>query len=1808
MIMNGGDESDSLYWENDDEALNLARKVLNHEVPNYSYENCMKHKTRNSQSSAELVKSLNTKDRKFGQVLDKNEKFGQITKGNTSKMVVKVTANSDEENITPNIPSNKTMKSQSRVDTGIKGKTSPKDSSKKRKSMGKSSDYVPTLTPKEAGQKLEERIKLICESVEDFNSNLDNDLSKFDDKFDIEASVTNSSIFLRNETLNGMFELVDMIDETTKQGLRDCLLDLTPFLLSTCRKSIFFTAEKLFEKTNAQTSEVAKMEYSKFIDRALSGLNSSILLMKIVVHTNGKIQTDLEWISSLIELWKAQINDSLLLLLGFESHSSKKAINQEKQDLFLHLLQESEIQHKLSCLCLFASKLLDAMAESMRKHHNIWNEEAAISLCYASLIPFIGGFYPSEYLMNDDNGLSMAKSMQGLKASLDYIQNSSMGILSLIFCEFQTCRMAILDELVTGLSKLPVIHLAIKTQSTPNTHVDVKSDQNSYGIGWGRQSNLKNLSNALQLPWSSYRLENGTVMHSATALLCRLLESLCVWSDRGKALNDHVSEQDPEKKLEEELDVALRNYGAAKQYCAYVIRYLLQRATSATVSSIKSKTKSADNDVAQSISVEYRMIIDGIVGDCLNALGSSALPSAVLVLETTAAALLEVFENDGPKWNPSVSESSKFLLQVKLFSAELLSWVSARCRFLHLNSMLLVESSSDENIKIAMDYSITRENQFLDGMINSVVSLSKSNGNAGLQNYLNRFLLHHLNENHLEILKNLKASNADLNTSTESKLIYQVALQLSQLFSVYFSEKVILLTLQLTADGSPSVRSKSMRLITFMSLSDPDMMKSPTLKEEISAGLMDNSSSVRDATMELISIYSNANPREAIEYYYDLISIRILDSGVNVRKRVIRLLKTLYDHMNPEENNDSQKMIDCCVKLIKRSVSVIEENTVKDLAFKTLIDLLFSPLEELESAIDIEFNMGHEEIYLNLEPLTLGSIGVDTRTAVAARLKIFSGIVEEDSIPSAYLMKFMELLCSKAPSRMQTQIIILLKLMVDMYMEDAMAEKSLDRRFLLFESVSFIAHSFPSLFVKHITSFKQPFMEAATNANSKRGALLLVSLSEMFQNTLPLFSKTSGTKKNNVFTCGNKILDPKFVYEFEKMIVSMVLKLPSPLVGPLVECLSVIVSKVTHNYYVIAHLCHSCTQYMETQKTLLNSSELPQEKTIASLVRAISLIGFICQSFDLLANKNCFYISKNQLSNSPIKDPRFLERFTDGSIVDDIYELLILYAKYDYSTGNMHVLPIISAAIMALGGFWTKNTNYIIKAESTETLNLILLINDTNKSTMDLQAQTIRALNNFLMVEDKKIFERLEKSNDNEGAADKKPSLSELKGQSEDLAEAGISSSLMQHFLPRILELLLVNHIALQAEAFKVVKAAIDQGLVHPLICMPALIALSSVPGILQNQAVSLHEELNEKYSSFIHSNDLEGLLLAYKVRKLLEMEDKRGFISSPSEDGIGEVATSAFQNLFNIVRDKRPKRKELMNVMSRAFSSDWQSQNITEHDVGYLKFLSEAITSLEFKTLEEPIIVVHNLNKVLSTIGADIHSSIKLLNLNDLSSLSSKDVVSSIVISIIAQLKLHLQAMYNINDLKCDNYKPNEFSKALDKVPIRHLHEPIAWHEISCLNNEEDFRELMDKSDQTLIKQFIDQFLSLMETMEVLSNENGNAIPYYAESPNMTMGKPSLNVKLKPTTPTTGSNLSEKKRMRAKRRSTASGKSPHISQKKRQKKRKSAKYSSEDDDSTTDTSVTETDLLHPPIKRRKPSRRSATKLESYAESSESDF
>ncbi|BGP51653.1 Sister chromatid cohesion protein 2 [Rhodotorula kratochvilovae] len=130
-------------------------------------------------------------------------------------------------------------------------------------------------------------------------------------------------------------------------------------------------------------------------------------------------------------------------------------------------------------------------------------------------------------------------------------------------------------------------------------------------------------------------------------------------------------------------------------------------------------------------------------------------------------------------------------------------------------------------------------------------------------------------------------------------------------------------------------RTKALRATSLVVAQDPDLFHQDNIRRSIENRTLDSSPQVRDAAIELVGKYVVSRPDLAVQYLPRL-GERISDTGLAVRRRVIKLLRVLYGVVREEEHK-----VDISRKLVYRVLD--EDDGIKELAVETIEEIWFGP-------------------------------------------------------------------------------------------------------------------------------------------------------------------------------------------------------------------------------------------------------------------------------------------------------------------------------------------------------------------------------------------------------------------------------------------------------------------------------------------------------------------------------------------------------------------------------------------------------------------------------------------------------------------------------------------------------------------------------------------------------------------------------------------------------------------------------------------------------------------------------------------------
>ncbi|EJU03190.1 ARM repeat-containing protein [Dacryopinax primogenitus] len=558
------------------------------------------------------------------------------------------------------------------------------------------------------------------------------------------------------------------------------------------------------------------------------------------------------------------------------------------------------------------------------------SETIVISATYIAIGPF---FVVDNSSMGDDARKAKSKAKDaavfalGGKAGFPALRLSALSLIRSIFANHPDQRSSIIEDILTSLIKLP----------------DFKRK--------GGQ----------------FRLRNGKSINIVSALLLQLVQTtgrglrLSIKSLKARTATDAVTQQvkvDDGEVLDKETSAEIPLYKSgldSGQTCAWtILQFLVNR-------SGKSKTTKDSNEA------EYRAVFDSFTADLLTVLYWPEWPAASVLLRLACKLMwtsLEDVKTTADNATKQLALDHLGTIAAHLRSVSLkalpadsggkpkfrpLEEIVASCsvnRFKHVLeaqseiTAYLAKRASDDRTE-DQAYFIAREFSIALWGHEVAINLSQAveNLDADASTSAERF------EKGSELVKEM--SNAirnawdkdsgdvfEASSDHESSRIDTVGQLLGATNPLQntFDPTIHAILLALT---SPAVfmRTKALRAIGQIITCDPQLLRQQNVRQTIESHLVDNSSAVREAAIELIGKYIVQEPALTGEYYAKL-SERMADTGLGVRKRVMRLLKSLYD-----VSDDRARKTDICVKMIQRMLD--EDETVKDLAIKSMEEMWF---------------------------------------------------------------------------------------------------------------------------------------------------------------------------------------------------------------------------------------------------------------------------------------------------------------------------------------------------------------------------------------------------------------------------------------------------------------------------------------------------------------------------------------------------------------------------------------------------------------------------------------------------------------------------------------------------------------------------------------------------------------------------------------------------------------------------------------------------------------------------------------------------
>ncbi|XP_030624239.1 nipped-B-like protein B isoform X2 [Chanos chanos] len=703
----------------------------------------------------------------------------------------------------------------------------------------------------------------------------------------------------------------------------------------------------------------------------------------------------------------------------------------------------------------------------------------------------------------------------------------------------------------------------------------------------------------------------------------------------------------------------------------------------------------------------------------------------------------------------------------------------------------------------------------------------------------------------------------------------------AQSFDIYLTQ-----ILRVLGESAIAVRTKAMKCLSEVVAVDPSILARLDMQRGVHGRLMDNSTSVREAAVELLGRFVLSRP-QLTEQYYDMLIERILDTGISVRKRVIKILRDIC-----LEQPTFSKITEMCVKMIRR---VNDEEGIKKLVNETFQKLWFTPtpshdkdamtrkILNITDVVSACRDTGYDWFEQLLQNLLKTEEDASYKPARKACVQLVDNLVE-------HILKYEESLADCENKGVNSNRLV--ACITTLY---------------LFSKIR------AQLMVKHAMTM-QPYL--TTKCNTQNDFMVICNVAKILELVVPLMEHPSET----------------FMATIEEDLMKLIIKYGMTVVQHCVSCLGAVVNKVTHNYKFVwacfnryyGALSKLKTQHQEDPNSTVLTTNKP------ALLRSLFTVGALCRHFD--------FDREEFKGNSKVV------------IKDKVLELLLYFTRNEDE-------EVQTKAIIGLGFLFIQYPGLMFVPDVKTLYNDIL---SDRKKSVNLKIQVLKNLQTYLQEEDSRMQEA-----DREW---KKLSKQEDLKEMGDIS-SGMSSSIMQLYLKQVLESFFHTQSSVRHFALNVIALTLNQGLIHPVQCVPYLIAMGTDPEpTMRNKADQQLVEIDKKYTGFIHMKAVAGMKMSYQVQQAI-VGTTNTIIRGFRQD---ETHSALCSHLFTMVRGNRQHRRAFLISLLNLFDDS------SKTEVNMLLFIADNLACFPYQTQEEPLFIMHHIDITLSVSGSNLLQSFK--------------------------------------------------------------------------------------------------------------------------------------------------------------------------------------------------------------------------------------
>lgn len=511
--------------------------------------------------------------------------------------------------------------------------------------------------------------------------------------------------------------------------------------------------------------------------------------------------------------------------------------------------------------------------------------------------------------------------------------------------------------------------------------------------------------------------------------------------------------------------------------------------------------------------------------------------------------------------------------------------------------------------------------------------------------------------------------------------------------------------------------------------------------------------------------------------------------------------------------------------------------------------------------------------------------------------------------------------------------------------------------------------------------------------------------------------------------------------KLERLLGALVFRVPEQLLQHVIAALCCTVSQ-SHNYQLLHETLARLCQMMTRAKDPAQAERLRDQ-----LHRSILCAGLLCRYFDFEApGVGAAALDADGTLITCSGD------FTRG-IFDQLHDFLPFSEEADAPAPPAANSTVALYALKAIGHVCVRRHDVLIACRATTSAAL------RRGAPQQLRLQALASLQELLR----------------QPAAATQGVSKETAHQATE-ASAAVSGTLQQHQAAVLEAMIDPQHSAVRREALQLIRAMLEQGLVHPMACIPQLMALELDTGGKGSSqlAQEVLRKLYERHHQMVCSPGvaMQGMAAAYDLQAAISEGTQAAAASEASGDRSSPLPTPRF--MYELMLPARKERLSYLKAVVGLLHPDQLHSAAASAWSGIVEragWVARSLAGLPFEKEEDPLSLVFHINRQLSIHADGILQALA----RDIGELDEGDPLASAaaielrgrvrasvgdegadlsferhshaaaLACLLLLLKRYVKQVYQLNAFKCQAFEPSDTSSsATGRLAVRIPNKPI--------------------------------------------------------------------------------------------------------------------------------------------------------------------